>query len=256
MPESPSKRLALLIDADNARSSALQGVLREVAQYGDATVRRIYGDFTAPSSSSWKKHLNMLSIQPMQQFAYTTGKNATDSAMIIDAMDLLHSGRVDGFCLVSSDSDFTGLARRMREEGLLVLGFGEQKTPEAFRNACNRFIFTENLGEDSSGEEQPQQPTTSSQRSHHAAPKPKAHAKLPLQAIASALDQSSDDSGWSNLGHFGELLAKQLPDFDSRTYGHRKLSDLVRSRPDRFKIDERPSNGGSGVAIYVRPAGS
>ncbi|MBP8217643.1 MAG: NYN domain-containing protein, partial [Thauera sp.] len=133
--EEPAKRLAVLIDADNAQAGVIEGLLEEVARFGEATVRRIYGDFTSPSSASWKKVLNRYSIKPVQQFAYTTGKNATDSTMIIDAMDLLYTRRFDGYCLVTSDSDFTGLAVRLREEGLLVYGFGEQKTPEAFRNA-------------------------------------------------------------------------------------------------------------------------
>ena len=143
--EEPAKRLAVLIDADNAQAGVIEGLLEEVARFGEATVRRIYGDFTSPSSASWKKVLNRYSIKPVQQFAYTTGKNATDSTMIIDAMDLLYTRRFDGYCLVTSDSDFTGLAVRLREEGLLVYGFGEQKTPESFRQACSRFIYTENL---------------------------------------------------------------------------------------------------------------
>jgi hypothetical protein len=139
------RRLAVLIDADNAQAAVIDGLLAEVARFGEATVKRIYGDFTSPNSSQWKKVLNQYAIKPVQQFAYTTGKNATDSTMIIDAMDLLYTRRFDGFCLVSSDSDFTGLALRIREEGLTVLGFGEEKTPDAFRNACHKFIFTEIL---------------------------------------------------------------------------------------------------------------
>jgi uncharacterized LabA/DUF88 family protein len=248
-----SRRLAVLIDADNANPARLQGILREVAQYGDATVRRIYGDFTSQSASSWKKLLHQTSVQPMQQFAYTTGKNATDSAMIIDAMDILHSRRVDGFCLVSSDSDFTGLARRIREEGLLVIGFGEKKTPEPFRTACNRFIFTENIDDAKSqpASDEPAQRQAPSHRAHTS--KPQAHPELPLSDIKAALAQSSDDRGWSNLGYFGELLLKLLPDFDSRTYGHRKLSELARNRPDVFKIEEREGAAGTST-IYVRSA--
>jgi hypothetical protein len=143
--EEPTLRLAVLIDADNAQALAIEGLLAEIARFGEATVKRIYGDFTSPSSAQWKKVLNKYAIKPMQQFAYTTGKNATDSTLIIDAMDLLYTRRFDGFCLVSSDSDFTGLALRIREEGLTVLGIGERKTPEAFRNACHKFIFTEVL---------------------------------------------------------------------------------------------------------------
>ncbi len=143
--EEPTQRLAVLIDADNAQAAVIEGLLAEVARFGEATVKRIYGDFTAPASAQWKKVLNRFAIKPVQQFAYTSGKNATDSTLIIDAMDLLYTRRFDGFCLVSSDSDFTGLALRIREEGLMVYGFGEQKTPEAFRNACHKFLFTEVL---------------------------------------------------------------------------------------------------------------
>jgi hypothetical protein len=144
-PEDPSLRLAVLIDADNAQAAVIEGLLAEIARFGEATVKRIYGDFTSQASAQWKKVLNRYAIKPVQQFAYTTGKNATDSTLIIDAMDLLYTRRFDGFCLVSSDSDFTGLALRIREEGLMVFGFGEQKTPEAFRNACHKFVFTEVL---------------------------------------------------------------------------------------------------------------
>ena len=144
-PEEPTLRLAVLIDADNAQAAVIEGLLAEIARFGEATVRRIYGDFTATTSSSWKKVLQRYAIKPVQQFAYTTGKNVTDSTLIIDAMDLLYTRKFDGFCLVTSDSDFTGLAMRLREEGLTVLGFGEQKTPEAFRNACHKFVFTEVL---------------------------------------------------------------------------------------------------------------
>src|SRR5574343_1731878 len=143
--EEPTLRLAVLIDADNAQAAVIEGVLVEVARFGEASVKRIYGDFTSPNSSSWKKVLQKYAIKPVQQFAYTTGKNATDSTMIIDAMDWLYTRKFDGFCLITSDSDFTGLAMRLREEGLTVLGFGEKKTPEAFRNACHKFIFTEVL---------------------------------------------------------------------------------------------------------------
>ena len=143
--EEPALRLAVLIDADNAQAAVIEGLLAEIARFGEATVKRIYGDFTAPTSSSWKKVLQQYAIKPVQQFAYSTGKNATDSTLIIDAMDLLYTRKFDGFCLITSDSDFTGLAMRLREEGLTVLGFGEKKTPEAFRNACHKFVFTEVL---------------------------------------------------------------------------------------------------------------
>lgn len=249
-------RLAVLIDADNAQASVIEALLAEVARFGDAIVRRIYGDFTASTSAAWKKVLQRNAIKPVQQFAYSTGKNATDSALIIDAMDLLYTGNFDGFCLVTSDSDFTGLATRLREAGLMVYGFGERKTPEAFRNACHRFVFVEVLrsgaGSDDGGE-----PAQSSTRRQ---PKKKAQttetesapAKFPKRFVMTALEQSVDDSGWANLGTLGSYLVKLQPDFDSRLYGYRKLSDLVRARTDLFEIEERQAEGSSQKDIYVR----
>lgn len=205
--EEPTLRLAVLIDADNAQAAVIEGLLAEIARYGEATVKRIYGDFTAPTSASWKKVLQQYAIKPIQQFAYTTGKNATDSTMIIDAMDLLYTRKFDGFCLITSDSDFTGLAVRLREEGLTVLGFGEQKTPMAFRNACHKFLFTEVLRPSDPSEVHnppqknkntqkavtPQTPSTSTSQS----------IKFPKKFILTALDQSTDDTGWAQLGTFG-----------------------------------------------------
>jgi NYN domain len=213
--EDPARRLAVLIDADNAQATVIEGLLEEVARFGEATVRRIYGDFTSPLSSSWKKVLNKNSIKPIQQFAYTTGKNATDSTMIIDAMDLLYSRKFDGFCLVTSDSDFTGLAVRIREEGLQVFGFGEQKTPEAFRNACHRFVFTEvlrppvelssssTLSLPSANNILPEEKQPSSQT-----PTPLVAQVFPKEFLMQALEKSIDDSGWSQLGTFGSYLQK------------------------------------------------
>ncbi len=250
--EEPSIRLAVLIDADNAQASVIEGLLTEIARFGEATVKRIYGDFTSPQSSSWKKVLQKHSIKPVQQFAYTTGKNATDSALIIDAMDLLYTRKFDGFCLVSSDSDFTGLAVRIREEGLTVLGFGEEKTPEAFRNACHKFTFTEVLRPsstpaiaDTTGKASQPAPQKAEEPQRKAAPFPK-------ELLLDALEQSSDESGWVHLGPFGSYLTKVQPDFDSRLYGHKKLSDLVRSRPDIFQIEERTPDGQTQKALYVR----
>ena len=191
--EEPAKRLAVLIDADNAQAGVIEGLLAEVARFGEATVRRIYGDFTSPTSASWKKVLNRYSIKPVQQFAYTTGKNATDSTMIIDAMDLLYTRRFDGYCLVTSDSDFTGLAVRLREEGLLVYGFGEQKTPEAFRNACHKFIFTEVLRKPAAAAEA----TASANGSPPAVEAPEA---TPVSASAIALVDTGGTSGASTAG--------------------------------------------------------
>lgn len=261
--EEPAKRLAVLIDADNAQAAVIEALLEEIARFGEATVKRIYGDFTSTASSSWKKVLNRHSIKPVQQFAYTTGKNATDSTMIIDAMDLLYTRRFDGYCLVTSDSDFTGLAVRLREEGLVVYGFGEQKTPEAFRNACHKFVFTEVLRKpsdvssviDKAGAEmpRPQQPATS--------PAPATELKqpaFPREFLMEALDKSSDDNGWAHLGTFGSYLQKIQPDFDSRLYGFKKLSDLVRGRADLFATEERSAPGSTAKQLYIKanPQGS
>lgn len=257
--EEPSLRLAVLIDADNAQPAVIEALLEEVASLGEATVRRIYGDFTAPTSSSWKKVLNKYSIKPMQQFAYTTGKNATDSTMIIDAMDLLYTRRFEGFCLVSSDSDFTGLAVRLREEGLQVYGFGESKTPEAFRNACHKFVLTELLRKpasegappvSSNGTKQPSAGTPPDRNQTTATDV--GQAAFPETFIMEALEKSADDSGWAHLGTFGSYLQKIQPDFDSRLYGFKKLSDLVRAKRELFETEERQPPGGGGSVLYIR----
>jgi len=251
LTEESGRRLAVLIDADNARAAVIEAVLEEVARFGEAIVRRIYGDFTSSHSASWKSFLNKFSIKPVQQFAYTVGKNATDSTMIIDAMDLLYSRRFDGFCLVTSDSDFTGLAVRLREEGLLVYGFGENKTPEPFRNACHKFLFTEVLrtasrqgdaGADDADDRRPRED----------APPAGVHPVIPADFLMEALDRSVDDSGWAHLGTFGSYLQKIQPDFDTRLYGFRKLSDLVRGCPSLFEMEERGAPGGQQRIIYVR----
>jgi hypothetical protein len=249
-------RLAVLIDADNAQATVIEALLAEVARFGDATVRRIYGDFTAPTSASWKKVLQRNAIKPVQQFAYSTGKNSTDSTLIIDAMDLLYTGNFDGFALVTSDSDFTGLAMRLREEGLVVFGFGERKTPEAFRNACHRFVFVEvlrNSGQTSGPE--PSEPAANGATA--TTPPPEAadtahRPKLPKKFVLSALEQSVDDEGWAHLGTFGNYLNKLQPDFDPRLYGYRKLSDLVRDRTDLFTTEERRPVGSNQKVLYLR----
>lgn len=255
--EEPAKRLAVLIDADNAQAAVIEALLEEVARFGEATVRRIYGDFTSPSSSSWKKVLNRHSIKPVQQFAYTTGKNATDSTMIIDAMDLLYTRRFDGYCLVTSDSDFTGLAVRLREEGLVVYGFGEKKTPEAFRNACNKFVFTEVLRkpiesgreEDLGTIEAPRQPQLGTSPTQATEP---LRPTFPREFLMEALEKSSDDSGWAHLGTFGSYLQKIQPDFDARLYGFKKLSDLVRGHTDLFATEERSTSGSAAKQLYIK----
>lgn len=247
-----SLRLAVLIDADNAQASVIEGLLAEIARFGQASVKRIYGDFTSPNSAQWKQVLHQYAIKPMQQFAYTSGKNATDSTMIIDAMDLLYTRRFDGFCLVSSDSDFTGLALRIREEGLHVFGFGEEKTPAAFRNACHKFIFTEVLRSFAA-------PTTVNtpappEKSLPACTSPSAPKKkaLPLQFVLQALEQACDEDGWASLAVFGSYLNKLQPDFDPRLYGFKKLSDLVKSKSHLFMIDQRAIPGSKSKIIYVR----
>jgi hypothetical protein len=254
--EEPTLRLAVLIDADNAQATVIEGLLAEIARFGEATVKRIYGDFTAPTSSSWKKVLQRYAIKPVQQFAYSTGKNATDSTLIIDAMDLLYTRKFDGFCLITSDSDFTGLAMRLREEGLTVLGFGEKKTPEAFRNACHKFVFTEVLrlstAPDPIGSKQKvesKQKTIPTQTPPETA-EPK--QEFPKKFVLTALEQSIDDAGWAHLGTFGSYLTKLQPDFDSRLYGYKKLSDLVKSKTDLFEIEERQAPGSSQKVLYLR----
>lgn len=260
--DEPTLKLAVLIDADNAQAKIIEGLLAEIATFGEATVKRIYGDFTAPTSAQWKKVLQTHAIKPIQQFAYTTGKNATDSTLIIDAMDLLYTRRFDGFCLVSSDSDFTGLALRIREEGLTVLGFGEQKTPEAFRNACHKFIFTEVLlpvspqkSSDSTVDApatQIPQPLSSTSEKAKSAQKSSSPA-LPRKFILKALGSTQyDDEGWVHLGAFGSYLTKIKSDFDPRLYGFKKLSDLVKAMNDELEIKERKTPGSSAKALYVR----
>jgi hypothetical protein len=257
--EEPSLRLAVLIDADNAQAAVIEGLLAEIARFGEATVKRIYGDFTSPNSAQWKKVLNKFAIKPVQQFAYTTGKNATDSTLIIDAMDLLYTRRFDGFCLISSDSDFTGLALRIREEGLTVLGFGEKKTPEAFRNACHKFLFTEVLRPSAfqSSEERIESAVSHLEKPVTDTPQrivgADTHQNLfPKRFVLEALEKASDDTGWAHLGTFGSYLTKLQPDFDSRLYGFKKLSDLVKGKKDIFECDERTAPGSESRIVYIR----
>jgi hypothetical protein len=217
-PTEGNAQLAVLIDADNADSAIIEGLLSEVAKYGVASVKRIYGDWTSTRLTKWKETLLPHSIQPMQQFAYTSGKNATDSAMIIDAMDLLHTGTFDGFCLVSSDSDFTRLASRIRESGKRVIGFGERKTPEPFVKACDQFIYNDifrNAPDSGDG-------TTP----RMSAGELKQDAKL-VNRIRSAIDAASGEDGAANLGAVGSIIVKQEPEFDPRNYGYARLGDLV-----------------------------
>lgn len=246
--EEPTMRLAVLIDADNAQATVIENLLAEVALYGEATVKRIYGDFTSPTSASWKKVLQKFAIKPMQQFAYTTGKNATDSTLIIDAMDLLYTRKFDGFCLVTSDSDFTGLAMRIREEGLTVYGFGEKKTPEAFKSACHKFFFTEVLRPEKEHVIEPV--SVAVPVSTPKATQSSEAISFPKKLVLTALEQSGDESGWSQLGTFGSYLTKLLPEFDSRNYGYKKLSTLVTSETTLFETEERSHSGAK--QLYVR----
>ncbi|WER45819.1 NYN domain-containing protein [Cupriavidus sp. WKF15] len=241
-PRQGTATLAVLIDADNAAPAIIEGLLAEVAKYGVAAVKRIYGDWTKPNLSGWKECLLSHSIQPIQQFRYTVGKNATDSAMIIDAMDLLYTERFDGFCLVSSDSDFTRLASRIREQGLTVYGFGERKTPKPFVTACDKFIYSDVLRAETEVDE--------------AAPPPRRRNTGELRQdsrlvrlLQSASQAVSDEDGWSTLGGMGNHIAKQAPEFDSRNYGYGKLSELVVAT-GLFEVETR--NGGNNKTIWVR----
>ena len=234
-------KLAVLIDADNAQPGIVDGLLAEIANYGVASVRRIYGDWTEPGLKGWKEVLLQHSIQPMQQFAYTKGKNATDSAMIIDAMDLLYTGKFDGFCVVSSDSDFTKLASRIRESGLLVYGFGEQKTPSAFVSACDKFIYTEVLLARTDASEAIVKKSSNEL---------KQDARL-VSLLRNAVEASSDESGWAHLAPVGSNIAKQSPGFDPRNYGYGKLGELV-SATNLFEIEERLIGVANSKTLYVR----
>lgn len=236
-----TKKLAVLIDADNAQPSIIDALLSEIANYGTASVKRIYGDWTSPGLRGWKEVLLDHSIQPMQQFAYTKGKNATDSAMIIDAMDLLYSDAFDGFCIVSSDSDFTKLASRIRESGLSVYGFGERKTPSPFVAACDKFIYTEVLR--GSVDDDPSISPRSSQEL-------KQDTKL-VTSLRKAVDASSDESGWAQLGPVGSHINNQASNFDPRNYGYTKLGELVKAIK-LFEIEERPIGNGRSKAVYLR----
>jgi len=238
-------KLAVLIDADNARPAIVEGLLAEIAKYGTAHVKRIYGDWTKPDLTGWKEVLLRHSIQPIQQFRYTVGKNATDSAMIIDAMDLLYTERFDGFCIVSSDSDFTRLASRIRESGRIVYGFGEKKTPEPFRTACDKFIYTEVLA----GLDETEADAVPKQRS---AKELRGDSHL-MNLLRNAMEAASDDTGWASLGTIGNIISNQSPDFDSRNYGYAKLSGLIKGI-GLFDTEER--HIGNGKHIYVRPRAS
>ncbi len=233
-------KLAVLIDADNTQASIVAALLAEIADYGTASVKRIYGDWTSPSLKSWKEVLLDHSIQPIQQFAYTRGKNATDSAMIIDAMDLLYTGTFDGFCIVSSDSDFTKLASRIRDSGLFVYGFGERKTPSAFVSACDKFVYLDLISAKTDEEQAIRQKTTNEL---------KQDTKL-VSLLRNAVETSSDDSGWANLGPVGSNIAKHSPDFDPRDYGYSKLGELIVATK-LFDVEQRQLGSTNSRVLYV-----
>ncbi|MBT1706062.1 NYN domain-containing protein [Chryseosolibacter indicus] len=236
-------RLAVLIDADNVPYANVKGMMEEIAKYGTPTFKRIYGDWTKPTTSGWKGVLLENAITPIQQYSYTSGKNATDSAMIIDAMDILYSGRVDGFCIVSSDSDFTRLAIRLREAGMSVIGIGERKTPEPFITACDKFIYIEILSSDDNIPDAKQK-------------RPKKDAtpqvdKRTIKLVKSSINDIADESGWAFLGELGTLILKKQPNFDPRNYGFKKLLHFIKS-VDSIEVDERQSESGSSRHVYVR----
>jgi uncharacterized LabA/DUF88 family protein len=242
---SPTARLAVLIDADNAQPSLAEPLFAEIAKYGIASVRRIYGDWMTNNLAGWKKVLVENAIQPIQQVRYTAGKNATDSALIIDAMDLLYTQRFDGFCIVSSDSDFTRLAVRIREAGLTAYGFGERKTPQSFVAACDKFIYVDVLR---AAAEPAEEAERSSRRQ---APKDLRGDSRLVSLVRNAIDAAQEDDGWAHLGGVGQHIGKQAPEFDSRNWGYRKLSDLVKAI-GLFEVTERKRPDGSPAAIFVR----
>ena len=269
--EERTRKIALLIDGDNAQPSLIGQILAEAGKYGLVTIRRIYGDWTTVNMSGWKTALHDSAIQPIQQFRYTIGKNATDSAMIIDAMDILHGHLVDGFCIVSSDSDYTRLATRIREMGFFVMGIGKRSTPKAFVNGCNIFIYTENLvprggrereretrrrdrggqGRKGGGKETREQ---KEEREEHEDREDRADAAAkfdPVPLLKGAFDMAVHEDGWANLGEIGFYLRQLDPGFDPRTYGFKQLSQLINSQKTLFDVHSRGEEGG-GAAIYIR----
>jgi len=236
--------LAVLIDGDNIPSAHVKEMMEEIAKYGNPTIKRIYGDWTNPHLSKWKNLLLQNAITPIQQYAYTTGKNATDSAMIIDAMDILYSEKVNGFCLVSSDSDFTKLATRLREAGMQVIGIGEKKTPTPFIVACDKFIYIEILRKQSTSKEDINKKDEAVESIDRITPKV-------IKLISSTIIYSSDEDGWAFLGDVGSLIQKKQPNFDSRNYGFEKLTPLIKST-GKFEIDQRETSKSRHKLIYVK----
>ena len=255
-------RLAVLIDADNISHHNVKGMMSEIARYGTPTIKRIYGDWTRPNLGGWKDTLLDYAITPIQQFSYTYGKNATDSALIIDAMDILYSERVDGFCLISSDSDFTRLATRLREAGKVVYGIGEQKTPNAFIVACDKFIYVEILQQEENDtdndndEQDDNQGRNKHKQQKKAASRPAARTIRKIdegvrQLIISSIMDLADENGWAFLGDVGNLMLKKQPSFDSRNYGYQKLTPMIRDMRD-IDVDERSTGISNVKHIYIR----
>jgi uncharacterized LabA/DUF88 family protein len=243
-----SARLAVLIDGDNTTPTIIEALLAEIAKYGSATVKRAYGDWTTPHLRGWKEAVNAHAIQPMQQFAYTAGKNATDSALIIDAMDLLYTGNLDGFCLVSSDSDFTKLASRLRESGKTVYGFGEPRTPHSLVAACDKFVYLDVLRSPDKPKQPAEEPLAATAPGPVSTSELRGDAKL-VKLLRDGIDAASDDDGWAHLGGVGSYVAKQAPDFDPRNWGYAKLVDLVNAI-ELFEV-QRPA--GQGVQVREKP---
>ena len=246
MENSKDLRLAVLIDADNIPYRLINGILEEIAKYGVPTFKRIYADWTNPHVAGWKTVLLDHAITPIQQYSYTTGKNSSDSALIIDAMDILYTGRVDGFCVVSSDSDFTRLAIRLREAGMKVFGMGEQKTPSPFRAACDKFIYIEILDQSETGTKQIK--LSDLQKKEKIISKAD---KTLVNLINSSINDIADENGWTFLGELGNLLLKKRPDFDPRNYGYEKLLLLIRSL-GHYEIDERETGRKNVKLVYIR----
>ena len=241
--------LAVLFDADNVPASHVQEMLNEIAKYGVPTIKRIYGDWTKPNLAGWKAVLLENAITPIQQYSYTTGKNATDSAMIIDAMDILHSNKVDGFCIISSDSDFTRLATRLRESSKLVIGMGEKKTPRPFIVSCDKFIYIENLGNDD--EETTPQEIATNEEKQPAPPKEKISYAV-IKLLRHTIDDLTDDNDWVSMAEVGSLILKKRPDFDPRNYGFQKLTPLIESCSKYFEIEKRKVDNSHVVHVFVR----
>ena len=244
----PRQKIAMLIDGDNAQAGLLSQMLVEAARYGQVTVRRIYGDWTTANMNSWKETLNFHAFQPIQQFRYTIGKNATDSAMIIDAMDVLHSNVVDAFCLVSSDSDYTRLATRIRETGIFVMGIGEKKTPKPFVNACDVFVYTENLVAETKAAK-----ARSSRRKTTSKQKPKTEGEAdPMPILEQAFDMAVQEDGWARLDLMGNALYQLDPGFDPRTYGQRQLSRLIKSLKEQFELRSQELDSSTLILVRMR----